>query len=479
MRDSIKVVVKWNSSIFNDIELSLVDSVEVFKHQLWTLTGVPPERQKLMSPCGLLKDNSNLSKLGLKDGAKIMLVGTSEGNELRAPTNQTVFFEDLTVEERAKILHQEQIMPLPVGLANLGNTCYLNSIIHMLRSVPNFLEQLKNSNFLQYSSTDTQRFLDTLRSLMIEMDGSSESVIPTHFIDLFRRQFPQFSTRSGPLGVYQQQDAEEVLGCLITLLNNELTSKDSNGLTFKDLFRFSIVSRLKNVEVESEGEIKNEDHYKLVCHMGTQLSPVDHLAQGIRVSMDETIEKFSASLGSNSIYHKLSEINSLPHYLIVHLVRFEWKKSSEIARTEATRAKVCRKIQFSQILDLFEFCSPELKQSLKVSRDIFDSRGETLQREIAESNTNVNIAEYPTGFYELECTVTHQGRTADSGHYVAWRHCYDDPEYLIKFDDDKVTKVRVKDTDLSGGRSDYHIAVLLLYKRKTIKVSKEEINSSN
>ncbi|KAF7457439.1 Ubiquitin carboxyl-terminal hydrolase family protein [Cryptosporidium felis] len=437
-----------------------------------------------MSQRGVLRDGMDLNKLGLRSGAKIVLVGTPEGGELKVPTEKTIFFEDLTSDERAKILQEKQIDPLPVGLENLGNTCYLNSIIHMLRSIPSFLQilrrsQLNSTNRNELAPTNSIKFINSFRELMDKMDGSIESVSPVECVGFFRRQFPQYNTTSGvgPLAIYQQQDAEEVLGSLLTLFKSELNGKDDEDQTIGDIFRFRMRTKFKNTAVECDEEVKMEEHYKLLCHMGTQLDPVDFLTQGIKVSMDETVEKKSPDTGVDSIYKKTSEIDSLPPYLLVHLVRFEWKKSSEIARTEATRAKVCRKIEFSKNLDIYEFCSEELRKILNIGRDLSEKM-KNQPKECKEQNIDSGLfTDFPTGEYELECIITHQGRTADSGHYVAWRYSESDREYIIKFDDEKVSKMKAKDTDLSGGRSDYHIAVILLYKKKIIKASEEEMNT--
>ena len=50
----------------------------VFKHQLFSLTGVPPERQKIMVKGGMLKDDADVAKLGLKEGQKLMMMGSAD-----------------------------------------------------------------------------------------------------------------------------------------------------------------------------------------------------------------------------------------------------------------------------------------------------------------------------------------------------------------------------------------------------------------
>ncbi|GIX61246.1 ubiquitin carboxyl-terminal hydrolase [Babesia caballi] len=99
--------------------------------------------------------------------------------------------------------------------------------------------------------------------------------------------------------------------------------------------------------------------------------------------------------------------------------------------------------------------------------------------------------EYATGKYELQSVVTHQGRTADGGHYICWtkdarerdqsptegpdasgKGCAEGDTWLM-FDDDSVTEYRWGSFDLCGGRSDYHIAVLLLYKARCVRVEPE------
>lgn len=66
-----------------------------------------------------------------------------------------------------------------------------------------------------------------------------------------------------------------------------------------------------------------------------------------------------------------------------------------------------------------------------------------------------------TGRYQLSAVLTHKGRSADSGHYVAWVRQADSTWAL--FDDDQIiTKTQEDVLALSGG-GDWHMAYLIMY----------------
>lgn len=83
---TIKVSVKWNKQVFEDVELNLSDDIATFKGQVYALSNVPVDKQKLMAKGKILKDDTAWASYpGVKEGAQIMLMGTAAGKELKDP----------------------------------------------------------------------------------------------------------------------------------------------------------------------------------------------------------------------------------------------------------------------------------------------------------------------------------------------------------------------------------------------------------
>lgn len=475
-----KINIKWNKQSFEDIDTGAMKSGLDLKQHLESLTGVPVNRQKIMGiGRGLLKDDQSLADAKIKNGQMVRLMGTAEKLP-EPPKEKVVFAEDIA---KGSANEGDIMQQLPTGLVNLGNTCYLNASVQALRIIPELRISL---NEHQFGGSDLHgQVVNGLKEVYQSLDSQKLAVTPATFIRAFRQAYPQFAEKeSTPLGdMYEQQDASEFIGNLINTISAKFdTNEQTRGLIDK-LFRgqFQVKMELSEPGATEEPTVTTETFSKLSCFIRQEINNVQY---GLEKSLVSTVDKLSPTLGRDASYTKTQRIIRLPPYLNVNMVRFFWKQKQQV------KAKILKDVKFSMVLDLYDLCTDDLKAKLKVRRDALreekekflmeqyqskdkgdetddgdvkmesasepsekDSKKtlETEEASVEDTTLETESIDNTTGWYELFAIVSHQGRTANSGHYVGWVKD-DEHDRWLKFDDDKVSVVDEETIkNLSGG----------------------------
>jgi ubiquitin carboxyl-terminal hydrolase 14 len=560
---AIPVKVKHQGKV-HEVELDPSSTGETFKYQLYSLTGVEPERQKILVKGGQLKDETELSTLKAKPGQTFMMMGTPASSEGAAdvarPKEQIKFMEDMTEAEAARAEGA-----IPAGLQNLGNTCYLNSTLQTLKSVPELQEELskyKTSRsgpsaqlFREYGldglgAASSADITASLRDLYKQMSETQEGFPPMAFLQTLRTVYPRFAEKSRTGHGYAQQDAEEVWTELLSDMRQKLKMQQGgesagseqarSDASFIDKYLSGNFETTLQCDEEAareggeEVERNQEVFLKLDCHIGKD---TNHLRDGLLAGLEEKIEKRSAVLGRNAMYTKTSRVSRLPKYLTIHFIRFFWKRDAN------KKAKIMRKVTFPAELDAVEYCTETLRKKLipvrdkvrEIRKDEEDMARARKRQKIAhrqledqandaenkadleplqkakekekgkdkaddkEADTEMPDATYKTdaeyeaereskvkaakkdlfelidqdlakdtgsnrsGLYELRGVVTHQGASADSGHYTSYvkktgaidaktgKRKDEDGKWWW-FNDDKVSEVEASKIEtLAGG----------------------------
>ena len=231
------------------------------------------------------------------------------------------------------------------------------------------------------------------------------------------------------------------------------------------------------------------------------------------------LEKYSDVLGRNCQWKKEAHISKLPkylwyalhslshHYLIqcnsftlysVQMMRFYWKLTPDSMDHAGVPCKILKGVSFPLDLDMYEFCTKDVQDKLKVYRDaeavkkmsggkgktesknddsmmeIDDDEKQALQEAMnlsmggSSSDTTVGLGlpSHFKGKYELFAAVTHKGRGSDSGHYIGWGLQNREKDEWMCYDDSEVHPCKSEHImELKGG-GDYDMAYLLFYRAK-------------
>lgn len=471
---SIKIKVKWGREIFQGIEVDTDSEPLLFKAQLFALTGVQPDRQKVMFKGNILKDSE--WNLQLKEGAMVLLLGTKD-QVPEVPTTPVKFIEDMNSSELETVLDIK-----PSGLTNLGNTCYMNATVQCLKSIPELCESLNQFELTGTESNSISVAITSSMKFLFKQMEKTKAVTPILLLQNLFKASPQFS-QTGENGAYRQQDANECWLEFLKLLQQLPAMKDvDEGKAMKKYKSFieqyfggTFEVKMHCAECpEEKTTASTEQFLQLSCFISPE---VRNMHSGLKLKMKEQLTKYSESLGRDASFNRCYLISRLPAYLTVQFVRFQYKGK------EGINAKILKDIKFPLEFDAYDLCTAELQEKLYPMRAKFkemeDKEIEKIRNKATadvlhsvndEKSTTKKVENYwfeddlgsnNSGYYTLKAVLTHKGRSSSSGHYVAWVR--ENADIWFKMDDDVVSSVTTDEILRLSGGGDWHCAYVLVY----------------
>ncbi|MCL7023848.1 hypothetical protein MKW94_022367 [Papaver nudicaule] len=299
----------------------------------------------------------------------------------------------------------EVFSPIGAGLWNLGNTCFLNSVLQCFTHTVPLLQNLVTLDHPSKCRRNAEDFC-VIRALHVHIDTSLQSVgraiSPYSFVN-------NLGNISSSFHRYQQEDAHEFLQCLMDKIDTSCCEMDMqvrSPLPQEDSFIKSIFGgRLK-----SQLKCCNCDHcsitFEPLIDLSLEIEDVDTLVDALKSftkieKIEDSETKFICdNCKKEVVLEKQFTLDQAPSVAAFHLKRFK----NDGFHVE----KVDKDIKYPLELDLQPYtgCSENFDEKLK---------------------------------YELYAVIVHSGISYSSGHYF----CYvrSSPGIWFLMDDSRVVIV--------------------------------------
>ncbi|KAI9815552.1 MAG: hypothetical protein M1827_002686 [Pycnora praestabilis] len=265
-----------------------------------------------------------------------------------------------------------------VGLRNLSNTCYLNSLFTQLFMNVGFRGFMLSANIADGGGS--QKLLSETKKLFAFMQNSwLKSVEPSGIADSIR------TYENEHIDVTIQMDVDEFYNLLFDRWEGQILSPDAKK-TFRSFYGGQLVQQVKSKECEHISE-REEPFSAVQCDIKGKANLEDSLKAYVEGEVMEGDNKYSCtSCGRHVDAVKRTCLKEVPNHLIFHLKRFDFDLVT---------------MQRSKINDHFEFPEEIDMSSYKVDY-------------LSDPETPT-----PKDMFKLVGILVHSG-TAESGHYYSY-----------------------------------------------------------
>lgn len=336
----------------------------------------------------------------------------------------------------------QSLVPLevPRGLTNLGNTCYMNSVIQSLFAIGPFRQLIESS----YTSKPLVSGLRDLFKLMKRSQAAGGSLSSASSSSRFSAaleansasaaSFKQaFGRNQSKFLGFSQQDAQEFLRYLINGCHDEMNKArghaSSRQASAGPRNPSEAWSRYREIVDDSPlvdmlvGQLCSTIRCSICEHESHCWDPFWDLSLALSSSTSGA-SRYSSSFYSGSSTSSLSSMSCRLSDLVAHFTAPETLDSDERPICENCRraTRSSKQISFTRlprvlILHLKKFSNDGYKLS---NPEVECEQTLELLSSNNDKNSNPNSRGLPTN-YQLTACISHHGHSASSGHYTA--HC--------------------------------------------------------
>ncbi|CAD8098210.1 unnamed protein product [Paramecium primaurelia] len=338
------------------------------------------------------------------------------------------------LQDNTPIIDRKKYDDYPVGIQNLGNTCYFNCLLQIIFYNPNLVQQI-----LQYKIAETNQTQENLKQLSDNFMTQFQYVIakqmlwnqkylkPSEFYEATTK-FEMIKPNYKVVSIQEYRDLSEYLTSFMELIDQCL-SKNFNKLNDQ-------INIFYSEELEKQYIIKQEKQHQLQFHVGIQHKQIYHFLYKEIIENKNYIKELPHNLifvisRTDNFNKKIEDDFYFPQDLyldfvlgnqqaIQHVQNYINQQLNtqnlyqQLKKQADAFERVVNYYESLPTFDTFILNSLKLEQKLKIQemKQQFPSNYHLLNQELQQGSKNL---------YKLAQIVAHKG-SISQGHYYLYQY---------------------------------------------------------